>query len=112
LYSSLNKDQSSTINHKEISEIYQQEFESNRVNLIQLAEYVNLIEDNKIAFDKKSLSNIQKCLKIYSEKESSHKCENCGFVSIKHFWQCPSCQSWSSIRKKILSKNKSKHYVI
>ena len=112
LYSSLNKDQSSTINHKEISEIYQQEFESNRVNLIQLAEYVNLIEDNKIAFDKKSLSNIQKCLKVYSEKESSHKCANCGFVSIKHFWQCPSCQSWSSIRKKILSKNKSKHYVI
>ena len=112
LYSSLNKDQSSIINHNEISEIYQQEFESNRVNLIQLAEYVNLIEDNKIAFDKKSLSNIQKCLKIYSEKESSHKCENCGFGSIKHFWQCPSCQSWSSIRKKILSKNKSKHYVI
>jgi lipopolysaccharide biosynthesis regulator YciM len=112
LYSSLNKDQSSTINHKEISEIYQQEFESNRVNLIQLSEYVDLIEDNKIAFDKKSLSNIQKCLKVYSEKESSHKCENCGFVSIKHFWQCPSCQSWSSIRKKILSKNKSKHYVI
>ena len=112
LYSSLNKDQSSAINHKEISEIYQQEFEGNRVNLIQLSEYVNLIEENKIAFDKKSLSNIQKCLKVYSEKESSHKCELCGFGSIKHFWQCPSCQSWSSIKKEISNKNKSKHYVI
>ena len=112
LYSSLNKDQSSTINLKEISEIYQTEFENNRVNLIQLSEYVDLIEANKIAFDNQSLNNIQKCLRVYSEKESAHKCENCGFTSIKHFWQCPSCQSWSSIRKKISSKNKSKNYVI
>jgi len=112
LYSSLNKDQSSTINLKEISEIYQTEFENNRVNLIQLSEYVDLIEANKIAFDNQSLNNIQKCLRVYSEKESAHKCENCGFASIKHFWQCPSCQSWSSIRKEISSKNKSKHYVI
>ena len=112
MYSSLNKDQSSIIELKEISEMYQREFESNRVNLIQLSEYVDLIEANKIAFDNQSLSNIQKCLKVYSEKESAHKCENCGFVSIKHFWQCPSCQSWSSIRKEISNKNKSKHYVI
>ena len=112
LYSSLNKDQSSIIELKEISEMYQREFESNRVNLIQLSEYVDLIEANKIAFDNQSLSNIQKCLKVYSEKESAHKCENCGFASIKHFWQCPSCQSWSSIRKEISNKNKSKHYVI
>jgi lipopolysaccharide biosynthesis regulator YciM len=112
LYSSLNKDQSSTINFKEISGIYQTEFENNRVNLIQLSEYVDLIEANKIAFDNQSLNNIQKCLRVYSEKESAHKCENCGFASIKHFWQCPSCQSWSSIRKEISSKNKSKHYVI
>jgi len=112
LYSSLNKDQSSNVNLKEISEIYQKEFESNRVNLIQLSEYLDLIETNKIAFDKQSLSNIQKCLKVYSEKESSHKCIHCGFVSIKHFWQCPSCQSWSSIKKKMFNKNKSKHYVI
>ena len=112
LYSSLNKDQSSTVNLKEISEIYQSEFENNRVNLIQLSEYIDLIEENKIAFDKHSLSNIQKCLKVYSEKESAHECQNCGFGSIKHFWQCPSCQSWSSIRKQILNKNQSKHYVI
>ena len=110
LYSSLNKDQSSNVNFKEVSEIYQKEFASNRVNLIQLSEYVDLIETNKIAFDNQSLSNIQKCLKVYSEKETSHKCVHCGFASIKHFWQCPSCQSWSSIRKEILNKNK--HYVI
>ena len=109
LYSSLNKDQSSTVNLKEISEIYQSEFENNRVNLIQLSEYLDLIETNKIAFDKQSLSNIQKCLKVYSEKESSHKCIHCGFVSIKHFWQCPSCQSWSSIKKKMFNKNKYKN---
>ena len=112
LYSSLNKDQSFNVNLKEISEIYQKEFESNRVNLIQLSEYLDLIETNKIAFDNQSLSNIKKCLKVYSEKESSHKCVHCGFASIKHFWQCPSCQSWSSIKKEILNKNKSKHYVI
>ena len=110
LYSSLNKDQSSNVNFKEVSEIYQKEFASNRVNLIQLSAYLDLIETNKIAFDNQSLSNIQKCLKVYSEKETSHKCVHCGFLSIKHFWQCPTCQSWSSIRKEILNKNK--HYVI
>jgi len=112
LYSSLDKDQSSIVSHKEISEMYEKEFEGNRVNLLQLSEYVDLIEVNKIAFDNQSLRNIQKCLRAYSEKESSHKCENCGFASIKHFWQCPSCQSWSSIRKKTSNNNKSKHYVI
>ena len=111
-YSTLNADHPSLINLKEISEIYQKEFEGNRVNLIQLSEYVDLIDANKIAFDNQSLSNIKQCLKAYSEKESTHKCVHCGFASIKHFWQCPSCQSWSSIKKKILNKNKSKNYVI
>ena len=67
---------------------------------------------NKIAFDNKSLNNIKKCLELYSSKESNHKCANCGFSSIRHFWQCPSCHQWSSINKSTLAKSKNDHYVV
>ena len=30
-----------------------------------------------------------------------HKCSNCGFNSIKHYWQCPSCHQWSTIKNNI-----------
>ena len=77
-----------------------------------ISDYINLIEQNKIAFDNKSLNNIKKCLELYSSKESNHKCANCGFSSIRHFWQCPSCHQWSSINKSTLAKSKNDHYVV
>ena len=77
-----------------------------------ISDYINLIEQNKIAFDNKSLNNIKKCLELYSSKESNHKCANCGFSSIRHFWQCPSCHQWSSINKSTLTKSKNDHYVV
>jgi len=112
LYSSLNNYLPADMSNKEISDLYENEFEKRQVTLAQLFEYIELIDQNKIAFDNKSLNNIKKCLEFYSLKESTHECTNCGFNSIKHYWQCPSCHQWSSINKSVFIKSKIDNYVV
>ena len=112
LYSNLSSYIPKNMSNEEISELYNTEFQKGEASLTQLSDYINLIEQNKIAFDNKSLNNIRKCLELYSSKESSHKCINCGFSSIRHFWQCPSCHQWSSINKSTLTKSKNDNYVV
>lgn len=112
LYSNLSNYIPKNMSNEEISELYNTEFQKGEASLTQLSDYINLIEQNKIAFDNKSLNNIKKCLELYSSKESSHKCINCGFSSIRHFWQCPSCHQWSSINKSTLTKSKNDNYVV
>lgn len=112
LYSNLSSYIPKNMSNEEISELYNTEFQKGEASLTQLSDYINLIEQNKIAFDNKSLNNIKKCLELYSSKESSHKCINCGFSSIRHFWQCPSCHQWSSINKSTLTKSKNDNYVV
>ena len=31
-------------------------------------------------------------------KQLRYRCDECGFTSRKLFWQCPGCQSWSSVK--------------
>jgi len=112
LYSSLTKEYSSSISNNEISNLYEEEFKNNKVTLEQLSEYLDLINQNKIAFDNNSLKNIKKCINLFTQKEITHKCNNCGFSSIKHYWQCPSCHQWSSIKKQYMNKSKTDHYVV
>ena len=112
LYSNLSNYIPKNMSNEDISELYNTEFQKGEASLTQLSDYINLIEQNKIAFDNKSLNNIKKCLELYSSKESNHKCANCGFSSIRHFWQCPSCHQWSSINKSTFAKSKNDHYVV
>ena len=112
LYSNLNKDFPASMSSQEISDLYDNEFENGKVTLMQLSEYLELINKNRIAFDNQSLNNIRKCLQNYASNEKEHKCINCGFNSINHFWQCPSCQKWSSIKKSALETSKVDHYVV
>jgi len=111
-FSNIDKNFYSDISSEEISRLYENEFLNNRVNLSQLSDYLNLIQENKVAFDIKSLNNIKNCIDKYSSKANLHKCTQCGFASIKHFWQCPSCQKWSSIKKDELNQSRSNHYVV
>lgn len=112
LYSYLNSESKDEISNIDITNLYEEEFRKGNATLTQLSEYLDLIDKNKIAFDNKSLNNIKKCLDYYKAKESTHECINCGFKSITHYWQCPSCQNWSSIKRKILNKHKTDHYVV
>ena len=111
-FSNIDKNFSNNLSSEQISHLYQNEFLNNRVNLLQLSDYLNLIQENKVAFDNKSLNNIKSCIDKYSSKMNLHKCTQCGFASIKHFWQCPSCQEWSSIKKDELNQSRSNHYVV
>ena len=112
IYSNLNNDAHSEINNEEISTLYQNEFEKENITLSQLSKYLDLINQNRIAFDNNSLNNIRKCLDSYIPKEKEHECVNCGFESKKHYWQCPSCQQWSSIKKRTFKKSKTNNYVV
>ena len=112
LYSSLNKEYISSISNDEIANLYEEEFNKNKATLKQLSEYLDLIYENKIAFDNNSLKNIKQCVDLFHKNESMHMCSNCGFNSIKHYWQCPSCQQWSTIDKQYLNKSKTDHYVV
>jgi len=111
IFSNINKSSSVNMSNEEISNLYNNEILKNNINLSQLAEYIDLIEKNNIAFDNTSLNNIKICIEKYSKKESMHECIQCGFGSTKHFWQCPSCHQWSTIKKNIIN-NSNSHYVI
>ena len=88
--------------------------------LLLKKEYSRYVSDDKLKeccheYDtniNESLNNIRNCLKNYASKEKAHICINCGFKSVKHFWQCPSCQRWSSIKKSTFDKSKVDHYVV
>ena len=112
LYSNLHNEISDDVSNTEISELYENEFRKGIVSLPILSEYLDLISNNRIAFDNNSLNNIKNCVDTYSSKENMHQCGNCGFNSVTHYWQCPSCQQWSSINKNTLNKLKSSTYVI
>ena len=112
LYSNLHDEIGLDMSNSEISELYENEFREGNPSLPILSEYLDLISKNRIAFDNISLRNIKKCVDIYSSKENTHQCQNCGFNSVTHYWQCPSCQEWSSIKKNILNKLESSTYVI
>ena len=112
LYSNIHKSLDGNVSNKEISDLYQNEFLNNRVNLSQLSDYLDLIIENKVAFDNKSLNNIKACLDVYSKKVSMHECSKCGYESTKHFWQCPSCHQWSTVRKNFVNNTKNHNYVV
>ena len=112
IYSNLNSYAIDEMSNKEISNLYENEFEKENITLSQLINYLDLINQNRIAFDNKSLNNIRKCIYNYSPKEKEHECVSCGFNSIKHYWQCPSCQQWSSIKKSIFKKVSVNNYVV
>tara|TARA_B100001769_G_C22086128_1_gene585511 strand:- start:648 stop:1844 length:1197 start_codon:yes stop_codon:yes gene_type:complete len=112
IFSNIDKDYSDDLSSQEIFEIYENEFANKRVNLSQLSDYLNLIQENKVAFDNKSLTNIKNCIDEHTANSNLHKCVQCGFKSIKHFWQCPSCHHWSTIKKSDLNQPNSNHYVV
>jgi len=112
LYSNLDSNLSAEVPSTELVEFYEDGFSKDIISLTQLSEYIELISENKIAFDNQSLNNIKKCLQKYSVKESSHECVSCGYTSIMHCWQCPSCHKWSTINKKSLNQSKSSNYVL
>lgn len=41
---------------------------------------------------------IKQHLASLEAKRSDYNCQRCGYRSHKHYWQCPSCKSWDSIR--------------
>ena len=112
IFSNVDQSYSENLSSKEISEIYENEFANKRVNLSQLSDYLSLIQENKVAFDNKSLKNIKSCIDEHTAKSNLHKCVQCGFKSVKHFWQCPSCHHWSTIKKSELNQPTSNHYVV
>lgn len=112
IFSNVDQSYSENLSSKEISEIYENEFANKRINLSQLSDYLSLIQENKVAFDNKSLNNIKSCIDEHTAKSNLHKCVQCGFKSINHFWQCPSCHHWSSIKKSGLNQPNSNHYVV
>ena len=73
LYSSLNKEYINSISNNEITNLYEEEFNKNKITLKQLSEYLDLIYQNKIAFDNNSLRNIKTmCRFIYIKKNLAY----------------------------------------
>lgn len=98
-FSYLNEMKNIGISKSELEGLYDKAFNEGAVSFVTLDNYLDLIANNEIAYDNESLSNIRNCIKKYIEHDSHHKCSNCGFISTQHFWQCPSCNRWSSIKK-------------
>jgi lipopolysaccharide biosynthesis regulator YciM len=49
---------------------------------------------------RQTLLKLRQPLKRLLEERSPYQCNKCGFSAKSMHWQCPSCRSWSSIRRK------------
>ena len=56
------------------------------------------------------LQNVYSHLKQLLDDRIDYQCSKCGFMAKTVHWQCPSCRTWSSLKRKPLieSENKSK----
>lgn len=48
--------------------------------------------------DAPALCAISTVLRRLAASTPRHRCEECGFTSRAHFWQCPACKAWDSQR--------------
>ncbi|MDT8283826.1 MAG: hypothetical protein RQ982_13580, partial [Gammaproteobacteria bacterium] len=40
------------------------------------------------------------------QKESTeYRCQKCGFSTNTHYWLCPSCNNWGSVKYSILAQS-------
>ncbi len=44
------------------------------------------------------LLSLRELVRRLMEGQAIYRCEKCGFGAKTHFWQCPGCKSWSSIK--------------
>lgn len=74
------------------------EQEPNPRTLLRLVE----IEGDQATPDqaRETLLKLRQPLKRLLEDRSPYQCSKCGFSAKSMHWQCPSCRSWSSIRRK------------
>ena len=71
------------------------------VRLVELQKY------NSNLRDKDLLQNVHIHLKKLLRDNVDYQCAQCGFKAKTVHWQCPSCRTWSSLKRKPLIENEN-----
>lgn len=73
------------------------QFQQGNITTTLLYEWISF----KLTYQEVDIQDIEKIkeyLASLEQKRSDYNCQRCGYRSQKHYWQCPSCKSWDSIR--------------
>lgn len=57
---------------------------------------INLYLQTASASEKSHLLGLKNLTSQLLEQKPNFQCNNCGFTSQQHFWQCPKCKTWGS----------------
>jgi lipopolysaccharide biosynthesis regulator YciM len=63
-----------------------------------IAGLVRAIGRDPAALDAGAVADIAAVLRRLAARTPRYRCANCGFSSIDHFWLCPGCKAWDSLR--------------
>ncbi len=97
-----------------LTEVFESAFQSNPSSIVLLRDYIEAIMENRVAADQTSMRRILSTLDQFLANQPTYECSECQFQAHRHFWQCPSCQHWDTIRPlEPYAKNKpSRPYLV
>ncbi|MCG5495070.1 lipopolysaccharide assembly protein LapB [Ectothiorhodospira variabilis] len=81
-----------------LDQLLTEEMGRDRVPLRLVKEYLLIMSARGEAADVDALDKVARALGAFLKERPQFGCVRCGFQSRNHFWHCPSCHAWGSIR--------------
>lgn len=81
-----------------LDQLMAEEMGRDRVPLRLVREYLRIMSARGEACDTDVLDKVAHALDAFLRERPQFGCVRCGFQSRNHFWHCPGCHAWGSIR--------------
>ncbi|MFP4079644.1 MAG: lipopolysaccharide assembly protein LapB [Ectothiorhodospira sp.] len=81
-----------------LEELLRDELQGERIGLGLVLEYLRIKRDRGEAGDAGVAGLTIRALERHLEERPHYGCVRCGFQSRSHFWHCPGCHGWSTVR--------------
>ncbi len=82
------------LDHPELERLFRRMLESDS----SLSGFVRALGRDPSELQSAELRELGKVLRRMAKGTTRYRCGECGFASSAHFWQCPGCKTWDSLR--------------
>ncbi|MGA0705103.1 MAG: tetratricopeptide repeat protein [Steroidobacteraceae bacterium] len=83
-----------TLDHPELERLFRRMLESDP----NLSGFVRALGRDPTDLKPAEVRDLGKVLRRLAKGTTRYRCAECGFASSAHFWQCPGCKTWDSLR--------------
>ncbi|MFZ9967811.1 MAG: hypothetical protein ACO3IN_12575, partial [Steroidobacteraceae bacterium] len=83
-----------TLDHPELERLLRRMLESDP----NLSGFVRALGRDPTDLKPAEVRDLGKVLRRLAKGTTRYRCAECGFASSAHFWQCPGCKTWDSLR--------------